>query len=150
MRDGEHLWDKRTQGLVLSSFFWGYLFTQIPGGLLAKKYGPRWTYAGFQFTASVLTMLCPLATRVGWRGLLAMRFLIGFCAGVAFPCFNGLMGVWAPPQERSALVSYGMSGVHAGKFIVLPLGSLLCSFVSWDSIFYVFGKVTGLLGCTYV
>ncbi|XP_014675137.1 PREDICTED: putative inorganic phosphate cotransporter isoform X2 [Priapulus caudatus] len=75
MQDGEHLWDKRTQGLILSSFFWGYLCTQIPGGLLAKKYGPGWTYAGFQFTASVLTMLCRWATMVGWRRMLAMRFL---------------------------------------------------------------------------
>ena len=30
-----------TQGLLLSSFFWTYAFMQIPGSMLADKYGPR-------------------------------------------------------------------------------------------------------------
>ncbi|WP_222927465.1 MFS transporter [Qipengyuania marisflavi] len=32
-------WDMSTQGLVLSSFFVGYLLTQIVGGRLADRYG---------------------------------------------------------------------------------------------------------------
>ena len=35
---GPHLdWDRDTQGLVLGSFFYGYFFTQIPGGWLGGK-----------------------------------------------------------------------------------------------------------------
>jgi ACS family D-galactonate transporter-like MFS transporter len=30
-----------TQGLLLSSFFWTYAFMQIPGGMLADRFGPR-------------------------------------------------------------------------------------------------------------
>jgi hypothetical protein len=32
---GEFDWSPADQGLILGSFFWGYLLTQIPGGLLA-------------------------------------------------------------------------------------------------------------------
>ncbi|XP_014673440.1 PREDICTED: sialin-like, partial [Priapulus caudatus] len=214
--DGEFTWDKHTQGLILSSFFWGYIITQIPGGWLAKKYGPRWTYAGFQFSGAVLTMLCPLATRqdwrallamrflIGlcgpkarwsfyghsglsesggwlakkygprwtyagfqfsgavltmlcplatrqdWRALLAMRFLIGLCGGAAWPCFSGLMGTWAPPNERSSLVSFGAAGIHIGIVLVLPIGSSLCHNVSWDSIFYVIGGAGCLTSLWYL
>ena len=31
-------WDSKTIGIVDSSFFWGYLITQVPGGFLASKY----------------------------------------------------------------------------------------------------------------
>lgn len=41
-------WDKKTQGVILSSFFWGYMMMQIPAGVLAKKYGGK------------LIMLCAL------------------------------------------------------------------------------------------
>ena len=30
-------WDSKTQGLILASFFYGYILTQIPGGYLATK-----------------------------------------------------------------------------------------------------------------
>lgn len=31
-------WTSETRGIVQSSFFWGYLVTQIPGGFLAGMY----------------------------------------------------------------------------------------------------------------
>lgn len=34
-------WDHTTQGIVLCSFFAGYMATQIPGGWLAKRYGGK-------------------------------------------------------------------------------------------------------------
>ena len=30
-------WDRSEQGLILGSFFYGYIVTQIPGGWLAGK-----------------------------------------------------------------------------------------------------------------
>ena len=32
-------WDSKKKGLVLSSFFYGYLMTQVAGGVLAAKIG---------------------------------------------------------------------------------------------------------------
>src|ERR1700731_1342425 len=50
------------QGLLLSSFFWTYALMQIPGGMLADRFGPRITIAGatlgwgcFQAIAAVCT-----------------------------------------------------------------------------------------------
>ncbi len=34
-------WDSSTQGIILGSFFYGYILTQIPGGWLATKFGGK-------------------------------------------------------------------------------------------------------------
>ena len=34
-------WDQTTRGIVLSSFFYGYLATQVLGGWLADRYGGK-------------------------------------------------------------------------------------------------------------
>ena len=40
---GDFEWSEELQGIILSSFFWGYVITHIPGGLLSEKYGGKWT-----------------------------------------------------------------------------------------------------------
>ena len=37
----EFKWDQTTKGIVLSSFFYGYLATQVLGGWLADRYGGK-------------------------------------------------------------------------------------------------------------
>lgn len=36
--EGEFEWDEVQQGIILGSFFWGYMCTQLPGGIIAQKY----------------------------------------------------------------------------------------------------------------
>lgn len=39
-------WDNEsTRGLILSSFFWGYIITQLPGGWMAKRYGGKVSFS---------------------------------------------------------------------------------------------------------
>jgi len=37
LEDGEFVWDTSTQSIILSAFFYGYVLTQIPFGIAAKK-----------------------------------------------------------------------------------------------------------------
>ena len=34
-------WSMATQAIVLSSFFWGYICSQVVGALLAQRYGGK-------------------------------------------------------------------------------------------------------------
>ncbi len=65
-------------GQVLSSFFYGYIITQIPGGLLAQRIGGRWVFGiGIVMTA-VLTLLTPIAAYTNVWLLVVVRALEGF------------------------------------------------------------------------
>jgi ACS family sodium-dependent inorganic phosphate cotransporter-like MFS transporter 5 len=60
---GELPWDSRTQGTLLASFFYGYIFTQIPGGWLTKRFGGRRVMALGAICSSVLSLATPVAAR---------------------------------------------------------------------------------------
>lgn len=64
-------------GWVLSAFYFGYLFTQIPGGYLASRYGGRYVFGIGILLTSVLTLLTPLAARIHIGALIGLRVLEG-------------------------------------------------------------------------
>ena len=66
------------QGWILSSFFYGYIITQIPGGWLAGLIGGKIVFGiGIVMTA-VLTLLTPVAAELHFGALIALRALEGF------------------------------------------------------------------------
>src|SRR6188474_3457180 len=73
-------WSKTTSGFVMSSFFLGYLVTQVPGGLLA---------GGLLFW-SLFTALTPPAAYAGFAVLIGTRVLMGMGEGVTFPSIYAL------------------------------------------------------------
>lgn len=66
------------QGMLLSAFFFGYLFTQIPGGYLSGRFGGSLFLGGGVLGTAVLTLLTPLSAQLGAKWLFALRALEGF------------------------------------------------------------------------
>lgn len=52
-------WDAPTESMVDSSFFWGYLVTQIPGGFLASVFPANRIFGLAITTSAVLNMIIP-------------------------------------------------------------------------------------------
>ncbi|XP_072293168.1 sialin [Eucyclogobius newberryi] len=137
-------WDSETQGWILGSFFYGYILTQIPGGYLAGRLGPKWLL-GFGVLGTVLfTMLTPAAADWGAGYLIAVRVLEGVGEGVTFPAMYTMWAAWAPPMERSRLLTISYIGAQLGTVIALPLSGEICFYLDWTYVFYLFGAV-GLL-----
>jgi MFS family permease len=65
----EYEWDPTVKANVLTSFFWGYVITQVPAGQLAQRIGPKILLTGSLLTCSVFTILMPLAAEIGDWGL---------------------------------------------------------------------------------
>lgn len=65
-------------GYVLSSFFYGYLFTQIPGGWIATRFGGKYVFGIGVLVTSVLTLITPQMAYINLWALIAVRVVIGF------------------------------------------------------------------------
>ena len=75
--NGEFAWDSREQGILLSSFFVGYVLTQIPFGMLSKKYGAKYFLGIGMLVNSVFAFLVPVSAHWGWGWLIVIRFIQG-------------------------------------------------------------------------
>ncbi|PVD36712.1 hypothetical protein C0Q70_03698 [Pomacea canaliculata] len=80
LNDCEFDWDKRTQSSLLAMFFYGHIFTLIPGGRLAGRYGGRRVWGVCQSICALSTLATPLATRAHVHLVYALRFLLGLAA----------------------------------------------------------------------
>ena len=134
-------WDSRTVGLVQSSFFWGYLLTQVAGGVWADRYGGKKVLGFGVVWWSLATMLTPLAAQLGLPVLLAARAAMGVGEGVAMPAMNNLLSRWVPVQERSRSLALVYSGMYSGSVLGLALSPHMIHALQWPSVFYVFGAL---------
>jgi ACS family sodium-dependent inorganic phosphate cotransporter len=74
----EHFgWDSKQNGVVLSSFYYGYLVTQVIGGVWARKYGGNLLFGAGVFATAILTILTPLAASWSIYAMIAVRVVIG-------------------------------------------------------------------------
>jgi ACS family sodium-dependent inorganic phosphate cotransporter len=134
-------WDPRTVGLVQSSFFWGYLLTQVLGGVWADKYGGKLVLGLGVLWWSLATALTPIAASAGLVPLLMARCLMGVGEGVAMPAMNGMLSRWVPVAERSRSLALVYSGMFVGSIVGLALSPQLIARFGWPSVFYGFGSL---------
>ena len=64
-------------GLILGSFFFGYVITQLPGGWLGTRFGGKYLFGLGVLCTSVLTIFTPLAARHSVGMLILLRILEG-------------------------------------------------------------------------
>uniref|UniRef100_A0A3Q1EN66 Sialin n=1 Tax=Acanthochromis polyacanthus TaxID=80966 RepID=A0A3Q1EN66_9TELE len=139
MPSGRDDTNNTTQGWLLGAFFFGYLCTQIPGGYLAGHYGGSLFLGLGVLGTAVLTLFTPLAAQWGSYWLFALRALEGFGEGVTYPAMMAMWTRWAPPLERSRLMTLAGSGGNFGAFLALPLTGYICQTLGWPTVFYLGG-----------
>ncbi|RMZ92896.1 inorganic phosphate cotransporter isoform X2, partial [Brachionus plicatilis] len=139
---GTFVWSKSIQGLILASYFYGYIFTQIPGGWLSMKYGAKSVLGISMLTGSILTIFLVPSAQIGYGALIACRFLIGLAHGLMWPAISAMFIKWVPAFEKSRIIGFASSGANIGNVIALPLGGYLCGLQDgWKQMFYLFGNL---------
>uniref|UniRef100_A0A3Q2HMX8 Sialin n=1 Tax=Equus caballus TaxID=9796 RepID=A0A3Q2HMX8_HORSE len=134
-------WDAETQGWILGSFFYGYIVTQVPGGYIARKVGGKRLLGFGILGTAVFTLFTPIAADFGVGALVVLRALEGLGEGVTFPAMHAMWSSWAPPLERSKLLSISYAGAQLGTVVSLPLSGIICLYMNWTYVFYLFGIV---------
>jgi MFS transporter, ACS family, solute carrier family 17 (sodium-dependent inorganic phosphate cotransporter), other len=131
------------QGLVLSSFLWGYVCLQIIGGWLADRSGGKKVLAAGVTIWSVATFFTPLASR-SFGLLLFTRAVMGAGEGVNFPACFSLAARWIIIEERARAMALQLSSLNVGTVVGLMVSPAIVLAFGWQSLFYVSGAI-GLL-----
>ncbi|CAH2007224.1 unnamed protein product [Acanthoscelides obtectus] len=140
--DGPFPWPAPIQGLLLSAYFWGYIVAQIPGGRIAELSSAKWVMFFSVAINALCTLLTPLAARLHFGALLAMRVGEGIGGGVTFPAMHVMLAHWAPPCERSVMSSIVYAGTALGTVIFMLVSGLIAASISWEAVFYIEGGVS--------
>ncbi|XP_071443050.1 sialin-like [Hetaerina americana] len=137
LRDGEFEWDESTQGLVLSAFYYGYVSTQLLGGMAAIRWGGKMVVGPAVALAGVISAMGPVAARNGGAGpLIAVRVLQGAALGTG-------VDLWMAGDLGWGGVGGGLVDftIHLGTVIGMTLSAWLVELGGWPQVFYFFGAV---------
>lgn len=70
-------WDEKTQGELLSAFYYGYIITHLPGGILSQKFGGKHTMGFGILSTAIFTLMTPYVAYMGSTPLTILRFVEG-------------------------------------------------------------------------
>ncbi|KAJ8667705.1 hypothetical protein QAD02_009368 [Eretmocerus hayati] len=140
-------WSEKTQGIILSSFYWTYIFTNILGGMLVERYGGKRCLGITIFLTSTLTLISPIS--IQWGGstaFICLRALSGLIGGMMHSSIGVLAAQWIPLSERTRGYTFVLAGQPLGSVFGITVSGLILQYVSdgWPIVFYFFGCI-GLL-----
>jgi ACS family glucarate transporter-like MFS transporter len=142
--------DNARLGWIFSAFLIGYASFQIPGGVLARRFGPRRLLAFSVIWWGVFTALTALVPS-GMRGallvLVLVRIALGAGEAIMYPAANQFVERWFPMVERGKANGIVFGGVGIGSGLTPPLLTAIILHFGWRASFWLCA-VVGLLSGT--
>lgn len=121
-------------GAVMSAFFFGYALFQIPGGMLADRFGPRRVMVAGISWWTVFTVITGFMHSL--TPMLAIRALFGVGEGV-FPASSWkTIANWFPTRERTTANGFMLSSNFFGPAIAPLFVVAVMSAWGWRAVFY--------------
>ncbi len=122
-------------GVVISAFFVGYASMQIPGGILADKFGARKTMTAGVTLWSIFSVLTGAATSL--TNLIWVRVLFGLGEGIHPPAAFKALSSWFNPAERGRASGLVMSSNTIGPMIAPIIFAVLMGAYGWRRAFWL-------------
>ncbi len=129
-----------TSSLTLTAFLWGYLASNLLGGLLTARFDAKWILLVSVFGYSLCTLAIGFSESV--TVLVALRVGVGVFEGFYWPQQFRLAKEWFDEHEMSrasALIQY------YGQYLALGLGFFVLTPVyaafDWRPLFWVLGGI---------
>ncbi|KAE8743748.1 hypothetical protein FOCC_FOCC009623, partial [Frankliniella occidentalis] len=133
-------WQTTEKSMVLGSFLWGYMLSQVLGGFLSSRgWAVYVLMVAFSVSGALTAALPWVAVAGGSAGVAVLRMLSGVFQGSVFPTLFGLLGKWVPPDERSRAGSLLLASQPVGTVLSMALSGWITFAWGWPSVFYVFG-----------
>ncbi|WP_405133195.1 MFS transporter [Nocardia sp. NBC_01388] len=125
--------DHTRLGLLVSVFFVAYAAVQVPGGLLADRYGALKVGTIGLVAWSVFTGL----TAIAWSfaALLCMRFLFGVVQGVFPAAALKALAERTTPEQRTTATGWTNASNAVGILLASVLAGIMLPTVGWRVMF---------------
>jgi sugar phosphate permease len=134
--------DAALQGAIISTFFFGYALCQIPGGLLADRFGARKVMSFGIAWWSVFTTCTGLVGN--YSAMLVLRALFGVGEGV-FPGSSWKMiATYFPPKERATATAVQSTVNTLGPAAASLVAAAIIASFGWRTVFIFLG-IPGLV-----
>jgi ACS family D-galactonate transporter-like MFS transporter len=130
-------------GYIFSAFGWSYALLQIPGGLIADRFGPRILYAFCLVTWSLTTIGQGFVR--GFGSLFGFRLATGAFEAPSYPINNRVVTSWFPDNERASAIALYVSGQFIGLAFLTPVLVAVQVQYGWRGLFVI----TGLVGLAW-
>ncbi|GBN74032.1 Putative inorganic phosphate cotransporter [Araneus ventricosus] len=143
IKNGTFIWTPKMQGVIIGSFYYGYVTTQVPGARLAEIYSGKWIFGLGIGISALLSLIIPVAAEFHTTFLIIVRALQGVAQGVTFPAIYNLLGRWTAEEEKTLVEAVVISGINIGTVAGMPLAAKLTNsefFGGWPSAFYIIGE----------
>ena len=132
-------WSESQVGLILGSFYAGYMVSMTLGGYLADKYGGKKVLGYGLLLWSFFTVITPAFAYSGLWLLIFIRVLMGLGEGITFPSWHAIYARWIPFNERTRSIAITNSGISVGTVFGYVVAAIIISRYSWEWVFYSFG-----------
>jgi sugar phosphate permease len=129
-------------GYVLAAFTAGYAVMQVPGGILADRFGVRRVLVAALLVWSLFTGLTALAASVG--ALILVRFCFGLGEGIESGAHFRALGDTFTSRERSTASGILHTSLALGPAVAAPLAAAIIGAYGWQALFLWF-TVPGII-----
>lgn len=132
-QDGPFEWGQEVTGVILSSYFFGYLVSQVPGGRAAEVFSAKWILFASVALNIVPTIFTPPAAMLHWSLLVVLRIIEGV---------GGVSNVWQSSCVQPCLLPWIISNymclcdtVHGFYWIwTQPILWYMCCMQIWPEL----------------
>ena len=126
-------------GLYMSAFFAGYLVTQIPGGIMADRYQPKYILIACTVLGGAMTALMSRIT--SYEMGLVIRVITGISSGCVMAQCSKVVALTFAPQERASAMGVVLASPPFGITLAQSLGASLNQAFGWRTTFVIVGAV---------
>ena len=134
-------WSESQVGIILGSFYFGYMISMTIGGYLADKYGGKKVLGIGLLIWSFFTVITPIFAYSGLWYLILIRILMGLGEGITFPSWHAIYARWIPFKERTRAIAFTNSGISVGTVFGYLATAIIIAQYSWEWVFYSFGAL---------
>eukprot|EP01113_Clastostelium_recurvatum_P049013 TRINITY_DN9017_c0_g2_i3.p1 TRINITY_DN9017_c0_g2~~TRINITY_DN9017_c0_g2_i3.p1 ORF type:complete len:492 (-),score=80.29 TRINITY_DN9017_c0_g2_i3:31-1506(-) len=138
----------RSKGMILGAFYYGYISTQIIGGIAARVWGPYRVLAIMVTVWSCFTALTAPSASLVWV-LVLIRICVGLAEGFGHPCILTIASAWFPYMERATSVAAIFGCTYIGSTLAMVVVPPLVDIMGWRSVFYISGAMGMIWVCAW-